>query len=153
MSVMQLSLNHFKAIYNKACTYPSKKILDIEYCYTLSSGISQNRLKHLIKQWAQMNYISSCRKYNKDLDGACMQEINRIIQAWDYEQIKEKPCNCYQMLKLLECLRYNISEDIFNEEEQRFYKTSLDLLERTIKSIQNAIISQISEYKEAAWSI
>lgn len=153
MSVMQLSLNHFKAIYNKACTYPSKKILDIEYCYTLSSGISQNRLKHLIKQWAQMNYISSCRRYNKDLDGACMQEINRIIQAWDYEQIKEKPCNCYQMLKLLECLKYNIEEDRFNEEEQRFYKTSLKLLEDAINSIQFAIISQMSEYKEAAWSI
>ena len=153
MSVILLSLNHYKAVYNKACTYRHKKILDIDYCYTLSSGMSDNRIKHLIKQWYQMNYLSYCYRYGKNIDGKFLQDSNETIHNWDYEQIKDKPCNPYQMLKLLQSIRYQIEEDNFKEDERKFYNTSLQILNRAINSIQDSIISNNPEYKAAKWCI
>lgn len=76
-----------------------------------------------------------------------------VIDSWDYETIKDKPCTPYQMLKLLQCIRYQIEEDSFSDEERKHYAVSLQLLNRSINDIKDAIIGQIQEYKDAEWAI
>lgn len=153
MSVMILTLNHYKMVYNKACTYRHKKIMDIDYCYTLSSGISYNRLKYLVKDWYKMNVLSYNYRYNRNVTDIEVDSALSAIDSWDYETIKDKPCSPYQMLKTLQCIRYQIEYDSFNEKEKDMYRVSLEILNRAINDIMDAIVSQIPEYKEAKWVI
>lgn len=148
MSVMLLSLNHYKMVFEKACTYPSKRITDIDYCHTLSR-MNDKRIKHLIKDWYKMNILSYNYRYNTNVSDSVINSIDN----WEYENVKDKPCSAYQMLKLLECIRYQIEQDSFSDKEREQYETSLQLLNRAINSIRDSIISQMNEYKEARWCI
>lgn len=145
---MLLTFNHFKMAYNKACTYKYKRLFDIDYCYTFSSAMSESRIKHLFKEWYTMNVLSYNNRYNTN------ENIDlSIIDNWDYEQIKEKPCNAFQMLKLLQCIRYQIEDSSFNDEQKNAFKLSLEVLNKAIEDIKHSIVCQMDEYQNAKWCI
>lgn len=154
MSIRLLPLEHYKQAYNKACTYQYRNTEDINYCSALS--VSEPTLRYFFESWYELNYRSYYYRYGNNLvnDIERNRELQKnidIIGSWRFDYIKEKPCNVYRQLKLLEEIRYNIEKDFFPKEEieEREFDTSLGFLDCVINEIKDAIIGNIPEYKNA----
>lgn len=155
MSCMQLSQNHFAAVYNKACTYANKREVTREYCYILSRW-DESEIRKYVLLWAEMNDLSChyhCyeRRGISPYDGYIPEEI--IIPQSGSDSIV---VDCFQMLKALQCIHYNIElEELPKRLEFRMdvYKDALKQLEDIIAEIMGHIIDSMPEYKEAKWDM
>ena len=151
MSVMLLSMNHFKMAYQKACSFQFRKTVDIDYCYSLS--MSEIGLRALFKSWWQMNSMCYCARYDYERSETAAKKAFAIIDSWRYDSMKEKQCDTYQMLKLLQCIRYNIEESILIHANMTVDKDALEVLDKAIFGIMNRIVSENRAYKDAKWCI
>lgn len=147
MSVMVLSLNHFKEVYNKACKYQYSSVVDINYCGVLSND-NQNSLKLWCKSLLELNYKSYCKRYEEECDLSQLDAYNENIDLWDWDKMG-KACSTYQMLKYLECIHYNIELDKTELDSSAAYKK----LVKAINEIKYRIINNIPEYANAKWCI
>ena len=149
MSTILISPNHIASIYYKAYSYRyNKNVFSQDYCYSLSSAMSDERLRQTIKQWYELNIISYNRRYQEqdDIDSSFIDKLN-------YDNYRGQFCNAYQMLKLLECLSYNIDICLLTDEEKRKYDNSIRLLNSAIRDISSSIIRNTTEYSLAEWAI
>lgn len=147
MSVLILDLKVYEAVYNKAWSYQFNNVCDINYCYTLKK-YTENQLKEIIKNWLWLNEMS----YNCRYEESNIIELPELLKF--YLSGKE-PINTYQMLKYLECIKYNIeiSTIIINGIEiPEDKKDSYKILKDAVNEIKNVIISELPQYKKAKWS-
>lgn len=149
MSVILLSLEHYKVVFQKACIYQFHRTVDIDYCASLSCTESQ--LKTLIKDWYKMNYLSDCKRNNEPYDDEYLEWELQKIDKFKNEFPK---CSTYQMLKALECINYQI-EDIVDipEVKETELSASYSMLIEAIDEIKDTIIGRQPEYKNAKWCI
>ena len=151
MSVLVPDLKIYEAVYQKALDYSFRKTCDINYCHTFRE-ISEKKLQQHVKNWLYLNELSYIRRYE---DGK-KPELHEFLTFRRSGNV-----NTYQMLKFLNCIRYNIEiETIKNgktgaEEpiEISFdMMESYNLLQKAIEEIMCVIIGEIDQYQEAKWS-
>lgn len=147
MSVLAISSNQFKEVYNKACKYQYRDTVDIDFCNTLKNE-NQESLKNWCKSLLELNYKSYKKRYNKHCDLEELDNDKKIIDSWNWNTMG-KACSTYQMLKFLECINYNIELDKTELDNSTAYQTLI----KAINEIRYNIISQIPEYKNSKWCI
>lgn len=126
MSTLTISKNHFETIAYNAKMYQYKKVINKNYCNTLAM------FDNKIENWITELYILNQKEFGL-----------HPFEILDFKKEK-KVLNCFEMLKLLECISYNITAS-----DNWAYIT----LKKAIEEIKSNIISEIEEYKNANWAI
>lgn len=150
MSVILLSLDHYKEVYKKACTYEFRRTVDINFCNALATN--SKRLRAWLKSLYTMNVQSLHGPYDES-DEACIEIGTNTIDGWIPLDMKGPTCDTYQMLKLLESIHYQIEESTIQEKGFPYDEDSVRLLEKAINELKTRIIADIPEYKQAKWNI
>lgn len=151
MSVMTLGLEVYKEVFMKACSYEWRRTVDINYCSSLKSN--EAHLRQWVYRLYEMVHVSFCVHYDDGVDQEELQMIKEIIASWRYNDFKEPNCNTYQMLKHLQCIRYQI-EDYEMKPEGKWkveYNEAWEMLNNAISELKCRIIEEIPEYIEAKW--
>lgn len=153
MSVMTLGLEVYQEVYKKACSYYYRAwgSVDINYCHALQCN--EKYLRDWVSWLYEMVHVSYCVHYHHAPDEEQLQMIREAIDEWRYNGLKGNDCNTYQMLKHLQCIRYQI-EDYEMKPDGKWkdeYDEPLELLNNAINELKCRIISIIPEYKEAKW--
>lgn len=105
----------------------------------------------VVNTWQRLNIRSYNIRYPEDIITSEEEEIFYKIDS----RSKEKFNNIYELLKSLQCLRYNI--DFYLEDKNDIEKishkeeASIQELESYIRKIKDYIIFENEEYKIAAW--
>ena len=151
MSVMTLDLEVYKEVFKKACSYQWRSTVDVDYCYALKS--SEGHVRDWVYWLYEMVHVSYCVHYEEPVDEEMLQMIRDSIESWRYNYMKGPNCNTCQMLKHLQCIRYQI-EDYDMRPKNRWkeeYESAFELLNEAVNELKCRIISEIPEYKEAKW--
>lgn len=127
MSVMLLDDKVFATVLNNIGNFR-------EYPYHMPMRMDAERT---IKELREMNIKSYSIRYNEDVD------------AFDFQpNVRTEKINVYQLLKYLQCIRYQIEIDKPNFDE----KIALNYLDEWIEMLKSGIISNIPEYANAKWA-
>jgi len=87
--------------------------------------------------WLELNQKSYNERYPNEKD-------NINLCGFYYQTTTHRPLTAIQLLKYLQCIEYNIEI----EDESK----DLQLLKDCINDLQNSIINNMEEYKNAKWS-
>lgn len=151
MSVQVPDLKVYKEIYKKAWSYGFNNTCDINYCSTLSFT-NESVLESHVKNWLWLNELSYLRRYEEEN----LPELHMFLKLRS-----GSPVNTYQMLKYLECIKYNIEISTIETGKTGFeYEITIPtdkadsylILCNAIDEIKSTIINQIPKYKDAKWS-
>lgn len=146
MSVLVLDLEVYEAIYEKAIDYTFRNVCDINFCSVLKHK-TENQLKKIVFDWLYLNELSYNRRYREENEP----HLNQFLKFKSNVNI-----NTYQMLKYLECIKYNIELDTIEtgfSGTEKPIKLKSDILESyevlklAIEEIKTTIISSLPEYK------
>jgi len=158
MSVLVLEPKKYTQIKNRMISFTFRNICDINYCGTVRD-MTEKQIYETVKTWSILNELSYCDKY----EGEKFTSLHLFI-----EESREKSCNIYQLLKWLQCIKYNIELDTikdkkllktleskeiasYNNEQMIMIKNPLHTLDKMIDEISMNIIKEIEEYKNADW--
>jgi hypothetical protein len=144
MSVLILDtpqINYIRAAIER-CSYSST--VDIWHYSALIQHMKDRDIEkeslRLAKSWAALNDKSYAYKYREPYTD----NTQEITAAAPFKHITP-----HQLLKYVQCLLYNIEPEHFAMTEQE--SADYDLLKKLETGISYAIISQMPEYKAAAW--
>lgn len=151
MSVMHLSFRHYEMAYVKACSYISRRTVDINYCGEFTE-MTQGMIREWFKELYRMNVYSLHCEHDEELEGCIKTAIN-AMDAWDYNKMDVPVCDTYQGLKLFECIHYNIETDTIENKRLEWECGCMMRLNRVIREMKNRIIDTIPEYRDAKWTI
>lgn len=100
----------------------------------------EDGIKKLVQQWYRLNVETVCIKYGEPDDQP---------ETFGHGQVAE--LGTIPLLKALQCLDYQIETEQkeLNEEE----KAAMHVLQMTISELQNAIVSETKDYRDAQWEI
>lgn len=151
MSVLVVDLKVYEQIYNKIISFKHNNTVNINYCNTFASWDNEETIKEVVRNWCWLNEWSFNRKYNEPNE-----KLYKLLNL----RFSGPACSTYQLLKWLECIRYNIELDtirqgrtadsskiIISAELLESYK----YLEAFIQNVMTTCVSQIPEYKAAEW--
>jgi len=110
--------------------------LEYGYFFPDENGNDTNRIRSLLKKLYEINIISWNERYNE----------NEPLETNIIDFNKGKPTNIYQLLKSLECLRYQIEGEILEQDSR------VQDLDRLIEQITSKIINNLPEYENAKWN-
>lgn len=126
MSVMIINVETFENV---------AESLFFNYNYRLKGKFQDFKdVKALVTSWFELNCLSYSIRYNENVS----------TYGPNFEKKAEKLSNI-QLLKSLECIRYNIE---FDKEEEH---TSVRKLEKFITLMKDIIIEDLVEYQTAQW--
>ena len=136
MSVMVLDVKTYEKISNSGNLLSKVfygKNFSFDYLYELS------------KILYNLNVVSYNETYldNENVDFVFTEKINK--------NSKEKFNNIFELLKSLQCLRYNINFDENSLKADSEEYNSLIFLEKVINRIKDYIIENMEEYKISTW--
>ena len=136
MSVMVISKETFQKIGN------SRVMLN----NCTGGNIYSDELEEIVKSLYHLNIISYNLHYDDNL-----QEENLNLRT-----SKKKFNNHFELLKALQCLKYNIELNSYSSSDKQYntsYKEEsyLEWLDEKIKGIMSYILNDIEEYKLAQW--
>ena len=136
MSIMVVSKETFQKIGN------SRVMLN----NCTGGNIYSDELEEIVKSLYHLNIISYNLRYDDNL-----QEENLNLRT-----SKKKFNNHFELLKALQCLKYNIELNSYSSSDKQYntsYKEELYLewLDEKIKCIMSYILNDIEEYKLAQW--
>lgn len=150
MSVVMLELGLYQEVYNKVCKCNNSRTSEVGTISGLNF-LTESSIRHWIAQLYEMNYKSYCARYKEEFNPLCLD--SEAISKWQYDNMRKKPCSIYQLLKYLHCIDYQIEEDTMRNVS--LWDVSFDgnirILRDMIGNIEQAIINNIPEYKEAKW--
>lgn len=132
MSVMQLSPLHFKAV--------SDGIQKYSYKYDHGKHTFTDNSKPYIETLQRLNAKSYSLRY-KEISSY------KPFSECDGEHL---PKNISALLKLLQCIQYNIDTD---DIKPLINRRAVEFLTYHINTITEHIILHLSDYKQADWSI
>lgn len=92
--------------------------------------------------WLQLNYRSFNNKYEEDVLLPEKVKVNQVGNS-HYD-------NYCQLLKRLECIRYNIEVEHCKPDYKEM--ESIEVLNETIDALKSWIINSLDDYKAASWS-
>lgn len=144
MSVLVLDPQVYKLVFDKAMNYQYKREVTQEYCEIFRS-MSEEDIKQVIITLCNLNEESFDKRYKQEPDK--VKQSKFINLRFDLPKI-----NCFQMLKYLQCINYNIEIETIERELTSIEKDSMKILNIAIEEIKQHIISEIPEYKQAQWS-
>lgn len=102
------------------------------------------RWENLLKSAYGLNIKSWNLRYTNDV----IDEADEIFYEPNFKNNKEKFNNDCEVLKALQCLRYNIEL----EKEQSFQEQqTIKNLDEILDKLKNHIISNLEDYKIASW--
>lgn len=132
----------YSKVYNKMVSYSFRTVCDINYC-SIFKKIDETKAKDIIKTWCDLNEESYCLHHKRERI-----TLKEYI-SFEYGET----ISTIQMLKYLQCIRYNI-EDCEIKQVRNLSATEekyLKLLDDAIINIQGVIIGEMPEYQEAEW--
>lgn len=153
MSVLVADLKVFEKVYCKAVDYLYRNVCDINYCYTL------RRLEHKehVKEWVKNILFLNEWSYNVRYEDNTKCFLHDFVDFTKYH----KTISTVQMLKYLQCIRYNIELETIRTGKTGMDKReipqnlldSFNILEATIDELKTTIICKlVPEYDTAEWS-
>lgn len=136
MSVMVLDVKTYEKITNSG--YLLNKVF-------YGKNFSFDYLYELSKILYNLNVVSYNETYldNENVDFVFDEKINK--------NSKEKFNNMFELLKSLQCVRYNINFDENSLKADSEEYNSLIFLEKVINRIKDYIIENMEEYKISKW--
>ena len=136
MSVMVLDVKTYEKITNSG--YLLSKVF-------YGKSFSFDYLYELSKILYNLNVVSYNETYldNENVDFVFDEKINK--------NSKEKFNNMFELLKSLQCVRYNINFDENSLKADSEEYNSLIFLEKVINRIKDYIIENMEEYKNSIW--
>ena len=136
MSVMVLDVKTYEKITNSG--YLLSKVF-------YGKSFSFDYLYELSKILYNLNVVSYNETYldNENVDFVFDEKINK--------NSKEKFNNMFELLKSLQCVRYNINFDENSLKADSEEYNSLIFLEKVINRIKDYIIENMEEYKNSTW--
>ena len=93
----------------------------------------------IVRGWIELNEITYCNRYREPYTG-----LEKLFQG----NLSHKPMNACQLLKYLECVDYNIDEDITTSDQQKEW---LQLLKTWMLELAESIAHNTKEYKKASY--
>lgn len=152
MSVVLLSPELYKEVYNKVCQCSGgeKSEMGKLDCF---SHKTEKQIREWIMTLYEMNEASYAAYYEEELCIERMELVKNEMAKWKYDNIPTKLCNIYQLLKWLQCIKYQIEEITIKEAGlwKLEYVRPMYMLGNSIDCITYNIIDNIPEYKEAKW--
>ena len=136
MSVMVLDVKTYEKITNSG--YLLSKVF-------YGKSFSFDYLYELSKILYNLNVVSYNETYldNENVDFVFAEKINK--------NSKKKFNNVFELLKSLQCIRYNINFDENSLKADSEEYNSLIFLEKVISRIKDYIIENMEEYKISKW--
>lgn len=144
MSVMIVSDETYIRMYQKMKSYQSRKVVDENYCNTLA--LSDKECKEVILTWRFLNLYSYDKRYNKQSDYELADKS--LSEKLDSAPTDEKAMSIYEMLKAMECVKYQIEVDTT---QNQWWKKCMHYLDKAIAELSGRIIGSLPEYKAARW--
>lgn len=144
MSVIVHSPEVFSQIYVKAIDYTFKKQCDMNYCSTFGR-MTEKQIENTIRILCDLNCESYEKRYKEEPQSPKLSEF--IVFRFSGKTI-----NTFQMLKYLECIHYNIEINTIARQLTPEEKDAMNVLHKAIEEIKSRIISEMEEYRDAAWT-
>lgn len=149
MSVMLLNKKQFERVF--ASIYMPHQNRDFTFLKNELLG-DWDQHKTLFKQIEALykaNHISYVERYShyEDIKNITLEplQIESCLEAKSYD-------NYSQLLKSLQCIRYNI-EEIFNFEKLKYeYPIDMTFIDTLINGLKDVIIYSLEEYNRAVWT-
>lgn len=115
----------------------------IQFCNRYGhSSFTVEIVENNYNEWLRLNELSYCMRYKEEIT-----EIPYIKWA---ALGKQKYSNYCQLLKRLQCIRYNIEFDDYKPTYQE--QECINSLTAIIGELKDWIINQLEDYKEAAYN-
>lgn len=145
---MVLQTETFIKVFERMCSYQYKKEVTIDYCHALS--FSEEECRNMVNMLFKLNTLSYIFNYEKFFVKTDVLDISSKLHFSRLGHIKR--LSVFEMLKAMECIRYNIEiESIPQEYIPINAEKYMRLLKDGIEETQGQIIGQMQEYKDAPW--
>lgn len=144
MSVMIVSDETYIRMYQKMKSYQNRRTVDTNYCRTLA--LSDKECKEIVLTWRFLNLWSYDCLYKSQTDYEL--ENKSFSEKLDAAPTDETAMSIYEMLKSMQCVRYQIEVDIMHNE---WWSKCMDYLDKAITELSDRIIGSLPEWKAARW--
>lgn len=151
MSVMLLGPDLYQEVYNKMCKCAYSKTSEVGQIH--GTDVMEYEVRNFIATLYEMNEMSHSNRYHQPIDEERIKQMKDVIESWRYNDIKKKPCDIYQFLKHLQCIRYQIEDyeikgkDYWHMEHEKAMEWLLSLID----SVMYAIVSMHPQWQKAKW--
>lgn len=144
MSVMIVSDETYIRMYQKMKSYQNRRILDNNYCHTLA--LSDKECKEVVLTWRFLNLWSYDCRYNTQTDYEL--EDKSFSEKLDAAPTDETAMSIYQMLKSMQCVRYQIE---VNTTQNKLWNKCMEYLDKAIIELSDRIVKSLPEWNAARW--
>jgi hypothetical protein len=158
MSVLVADLEVYSYVAHVMHKVAYNKVINDHYSHIITKVVGDSidpweESKRLVTEWLNLNERSYNVRYEKQ----------DYANLWNFLQFNHSPekIDAYQLLKYLQCIRYNIEVETIthkgNHKENPELVTDqqrkdLEVLEAFIADIKNSIINSLPQYKAAKYS-
>lgn len=151
MSVMLLGLDLYQEVYNKMCKCAYSKTSEVGQIH--GTDVMEYEVRNFIATLYEMNEMSHSNRYHQPIDEERIKQLKDVIEGWRYNDIKKKPCDIYQFLKHLQCIRYQIEDYEIKDKDYWYmeHEKAMEWLLSLIDSIMYAIVSLHPQWQKAKW--
>lgn len=144
MSVMIVSDETYIRMYQKMKSYRNRHIVDTNYCRTLA--LSGKECKEVVLTWRLLNLWSYDCRYKTQTDYGL--EDKSFSEKLEVVPTDETAMSIYEMLKSMQCVRYQIEVDTT---QNVWWAKCMKYLDKAIVELSDRIIGNIPEWKAARW--
>ena len=144
MSVMIVSDETYIRMYQKMKSYQNRWIVNKNYCHTLA--LSDKECKEVVLTWRFLNLWSYDCRYNTQTDYGL--EDKSFSEKLDAAPTDETAMSIYEMLKSMQCVRYQIE---VNTTQNKLWSKCMDYLDKAIIELSDRIIKSLPEWNAARW--
>lgn len=154
MSVLIMHEKAYEYVLNGLITTAFRRTCDELYAYGISQHFKGKDINaeatRLVTNWAKINELSFNARYN-DTGLIHYRQINKSA-IWKVD--------CYQLLKYIDCINYNIEIDTIEKSPivkvgsvtWAEFKEDYELLKKWQYELTRAIVTKRTEYDNAEWS-
>lgn len=144
MSVMIVSDETYIRMYQKMKSYRNRRTVDENYCRTLA--LSDKECREVVLTWRFLNLWSYDCRYKTQTDyGLADESLSGKLEPSPGD---ETAMSIYEMLKSMQCVRYQIEVDTTQNE---WWNKCMEYLDKAIIELSDRIIKSLPEWNAARW--
>lgn len=149
MSVLLVDEKVFEAVYDKIIQYTNNKVVNVNYCNALG-GMTEKEAKKFVCDLLLLNVASFHAKY---YDAEAFKNPANVLKL----NRKVGTISSVQMLKYLQCIRYNVEVSAIcykfpADITSSMPVDSLRILKNAIQEISQRLIEEFTDYRDCKWS-
>lgn len=141
---MVVSDETYIRMFQKMRSYRNHKTVDEDYCHALS--LSDKVCRETVLVWRFLNLRSYDVRYRMQSDYEAADKSFSLKMG--SVPADKTAMSVYEMLKALQCVRYQIEVDTAQNPQ---WQTCIKILGNAITELSDRIIGSLPEYKAARW--